>query len=994
MNRILLQSMVEDIPENRLPVNWVDFDLASFSRAKTLWDYQQKALQNALKALWKYYEDFGDYQENEDVSVNQKRKEKLWEWYQNNGLQGDFSIPLADLLREHYEADGNRIDYKHFINRMSFWMATGSGKTLVIVKLIELLARLIQREEIPPCDILFLTHRDDLLEQLKRHVEEFNQGHSDLHIVLRELREYASVKRESPSLFQEQKVIVFYYRSDNLSDEQKEKIIDFRNYDNGGRWYLLLDEAHKGDREESKRQHIYAILSRNGFLFNFSATFTDLRDIATTVFNFNLSEYIRAGYGKHIAILKQEMRAFRDKDDYTNEEKQKIVLKALMMLAYVHKAHKAIHDNSGNRFYHRPLMLVLVNSVNTENADLQLFFRELERIAREGVTDEVWEAAKSELLKELQDGVPWEFENDNFKIDEQDKETWQALTYADLLQLVFNAQSSGEIEVLIRPSNRQEMAFKLKTADRPFALIKIGDISKWLKEKLEGYEINERFEDESYFARLNEDDSDITVLMGSRTFYEGWDSNRPNVICYINIGVGEDARKFILQSIGRGVRIEPLKNKRKRLLHLHNAGEVDKELFEQLKDQVFPLETLFIFGTNRQALQTVIQSVQQERARTGERQLTLFEVNPEAKKEGRLLLIPTYKPADKPLADVRQIAKFEVDKSEFEVMKSFVETADNRVLLLLCQTTPQRLRVLRRSLSEADKFYKHDGRKHGNLLRLLNHVLDYLGIVPEEVERLKELEDEIRHFRHIAVTLTDITELQSKMEAVKSYPDKVREVRALYGKVSPEEYEAKSRELDLAREFSHDGQKILIKHIAQHYYLPVVLSESERVDYIRHIIKTPSEVKFVKDLENYLAQSDNKFNEFDWWFFSKLDESLDEVYLPYYDPKANRIAKFKPDFIFWLKKGNRFLIVFVDPKGTEHVDWQRKVDGYRVVFEENGTPRVFRHDGSEVTVHLFLRTNDVSKVPNGYREFWFDKIASLPTRLLEHADLNAKPTNF
>jgi type III restriction enzyme len=30
--------------------------------------------------------------------------------------------------------------------------------------------------------------------------------------------------------------------------------------------------------------------------------------------------------------------------------------------------------------------------------------------------------------------------------------------------------------------------------------------------------------------------------MGSRSFYEGWDSNRPNVANFINIGVGTDAR--------------------------------------------------------------------------------------------------------------------------------------------------------------------------------------------------------------------------------------------------------------------------------------------------------------------------------------------------------------------------------------------------------------------------------------------------------------------
>jgi len=996
MSRILLQRMVEAIPNDRLPTNWADFDLASFSAEKKLWDYQQNALQNALKALWKYYEDFVDYQPQEDLSRNDKRKRRLWEWYRDNGLEDNLTIDLsrlnyriANILREYYEADGNRIDYRHFINRMSFWMATGSGKTLVIVKLAEILARLIRRGEIPPCDILFLTHRDDLLEQLKRHVEEFNQGHSDLRIVLRELREYASAMREMPSLFREQEVSVFYYRSDNLSDEQKEKIIDFRNYDNDGRWYVLLDEAHKGDREESKRQHIYAILSRNGFLFNFSATFTNTRDIATTVFNFNLSEYIRAGYGKHIAILTQEMRAFRDDEDYTGEEKQKVVLKALLMLAYAHKAQKSVQDSVGDGLYHRPLMLVLVNSVNTEDADLKLFFRELERIAREGVSEEIRRAAQNELWQELRDNLAFVFEEDErLRVSE---ESWQSLDMADVLREVFNAERHGAIEVLVRPSNRQEMAFKLKTSDRPFALIKIGDISNWLKEELTGYEVVERFEDESYFARLNRDDSDITILMGSRTFYEGWDSNRPNVICYINIGVGEDAQKFVLQSVGRGVRIEPLKGKRKRLLPLYNAGEVDPSLFNQLKDLVQPLESLFIFGTNRKALQTVIEGLKQERVKTGERQLSLFEVNPEVKREGVSLLVPVYRLAGQPLAEHRQVAEFEIAEDEFEALKRFVEATDNRVLLMLVDTIPVNLRLLRRSLSEPERFYKQDGRRHGDLLRLLRCVLDWWAIVPEEVDRVKELEDEIRHFRHITVTLEDIDELQSKAVRVRDYRDPSEEQRKLIEQlqrkeITPEQFmEAYERTTRMIREdrFEYDAKRITIKHIAQHYYLPVVLSEDERVNYIRHIIKTRSEVRFVNDLERYLSQQGNKFQEFDWWFFSKLDETLDEIYIPYYDPKTNRIARFKPDFIFWLKKNKRYFIVFVDPKGTEHVDWARKVDGYKAVFcETDGRLKIVEHDGFQVTVHLLLRTGNISEVPKEYLGFWFDEIESMTKRFL------------
>ena len=143
----------------------------------------------------------------------------------------------------------------------------------------------------------------------------------NLFLRLHELRDYSEVKRAQPNLFAESERTIFYYRSDNLSDAKKENIIDFRNYDNHGRWYILLDEAHKGDREDSKHQQIHSILSCNGFLFNFSATFTDPREIIPTAYNFNLSEYIRKGCGKHRYIFDQETTAFRRKLDFTESEK-------------------------------------------------------------------------------------------------------------------------------------------------------------------------------------------------------------------------------------------------------------------------------------------------------------------------------------------------------------------------------------------------------------------------------------------------------------------------------------------------------------------------------------------------------------------------------------------------------------------------------------------------------------------------------------------------
>ena len=87
-----------------------------------------------------------------------------------------------------------------------------------------------------------------------------------------------------------------------------------------------------------------------------------------------------------------------------------------------------------------------------------------------------------------------------------------------------------------------------------------------LKNKLTGYEINEKFDNESIFKSINKSE-DINILMGSRSFYEGWDSNRPNVINMINIGKKVD---LPMQMNSRELLIKELLNKS------HDAGTLSQ----------------------------------------------------------------------------------------------------------------------------------------------------------------------------------------------------------------------------------------------------------------------------------------------------------------------------------------------------------------------------------------------------------------------------------
>jgi len=72
------------------------------------------------------------------------------------------------------------------------------------------------------------------------------------------------------------------------------------------------------------------------YLFHFAGNIA-MFNIVTTAANFNLERFINSGYGKHISILRQEIGAFRSHEDYSGEEKQKIVLKSLIALTYVKK---------------------------------------------------------------------------------------------------------------------------------------------------------------------------------------------------------------------------------------------------------------------------------------------------------------------------------------------------------------------------------------------------------------------------------------------------------------------------------------------------------------------------------------------------------------------------------------------------------------------------------------------------------------------------------
>jgi hypothetical protein len=270
----------------------------------------------------------------------------------------------------------------------------------------------------------------------------------------------------------------------------------------------------------------------------------------------------------------------------------------------------------------------------------------------------------------------------------------------------------------------------------------------------------------------------------------------------------------------------------------------------------------------------------------------------------------------------------------------------------------------------------------------MKDIFNFWGSKFKEFEKLTKLKDEIRHFENIQVSIEEMEikdEFKKKIGIMEAYPNKVKEVKeTYYGKLTPEEFVKKFNEIKKSEIFEYQSQKISLKYISEHYYLPLILSENEKIDWIKHIIKTESERKFINDLERYLAQENNKFKEFDWWLFSKIDESLDEIFIPYYDSKENKMKNFKPDFIFWLRKGNNYYIVFVDPKSTAFTSYENKIYWYKRLFEENAKPKSFEYKNLKCYILCILYCEDKDKVlAHGYKNYWAESPSNIAEILVK-----------
>lgn len=939
MSKSYFENIIEDFSYESLE-NWQTPKIKKVSYKKELYPYQEKAIRQAAKILYLYF-------------TNKQNKELLYSKALDLGMEENFfnvegylrpidrkrglTNERYKLLKDYYEPTINESDNDKFIkghnffNRMAFWMATGSGKSLVLIKMIEYLKYLQDEKLIPEKDIMLLLPRQDLIEQFREEINEYNIG-KQKPITLVSLKDYEEDKNE---LTLTEDIKVYYYRSDLITDERKKTEIDFKDYDNNGNWYVFLDEAHIGETGSSLLQDYVSILSRKGFLFNFSATFTDAIDYATTCYNFNLEKFIEAGYGKNVYLSESYFKFREEKSDFSEEEKQKQVLKSLIVYTLV-------KNSKVKESYHNPLLVTLVNSINTNESDLLMFFKKIEEIASGTVDEDLFNEAKNDLKED--------FENQSYVFGEEkltfDIKLIEEIKTKTVLKSVFNAENTGKIEIL-EGYKGKEIVLKLQTSDSPFALIRIGDADKFQKKKLgDNYTILSGYDTRNYFENINKDNR-INMLLGSRSFYEGWDSNRPNVINFINIGSGS-AKKYVLQAIGRGVRIEPYKGMRKRLPY---TNENKNNL----------LETLFLFATDKKGVKSVLETVEEQKY-TEDHKIKLSKTDQIPFE----LLIPEFKSSD----ERKEIAYFYLSSKNKKNIKKYFNYYDKNVLILKKGINNEVYNFLKEQLNEGELLQVDNKKHYGNYDRLLDNLIHHVRFKNRIVGSIKGLSDEINHYEYVTITNLNNDDKQlfeEKINKVKNF--KEINILELAEKIKSGKVDENQLRALTASNPEEKFKDLVILKLMNHYYLPMIYSEKEKIDYMKNIITVKSEVNFVKSLNKYVQDNDLDCE----WMFSKVSENRDNIYIPYYLKSENRYSKFYPDFIFWIKKDNQYKVVFVDPKGTTYPNYMNKIDEFERIFYKEGAPKIYKYENLNVTFDLKLVGEDLNKVPEKYKSFWLSE---------------------
>jgi len=842
----------------------------------------------------------------------------------------EFLYELNDFLKNYkQEQDVDLIDKfsEDDVKKLAFWMATGSGKTLITHINYH---QFFQYKLFSPDNIILITPNEGLSKQ---HFEELQksgipcwlyEGGLSGHGAFRDARE------------------VLVIEMTKFVEEKKGGGVTLPVGVFEGRNLVFVDEGHKGKRsEEQKWAKLRNKLAEKGFVFEYSATFGQilsesnketLEEYAKSiVFDYSYKYFYLDGYGKDFSVLNVKQAKISERDFQETMFVANLLAFYEQLLVYEENKHLAAEHN-----LEKPLWIFVGTTVTgkEEESDVIQIVEFLSRVMK----DEGWVRKRAKDILEGNTELKDENDEDVFKNRFSYLRT-RGIELDDLYKRVFAGKGSFGIYELKNAEG--ELGLKIGENDY-FGVINIGDVSGFKKQlEKKGISVEQDALSNSLFDDIKKEGSTIDVLIGSKKFIEGWDTWRVTSMGLLNIGKGQGPQ--IIQLFGRGVR---LKGKG---MSLKRSDE---------KSSVRFLEMLNIYGIKADYLSKFLEAISKEEV------------------EFETIEIPVRPQHEEKWGSLYYLAKDEKKKFEEEEVRR----------LELDASIDCRIDLLPKVSMYLAKERKEEGIKMEEIkpevqeMTLPPDIIDLLdwGRMWEEIcdFRMKghwnlivdreELKNLLLSDRYRILALPETMEVKTQDDirrvediailVVKKYMDQFYRKYAKRFETENLRYSTVGKQLPLLvfqkpedkysytvqidktetglieeiKKLAKDLHKLLREdtktlpriYFDSHLYVPILL-QSKKIDRISPAGLVESEEKFVAGLREYLKANKDKFAGL-------------EIYLLRNYPKSGvgffNLSGFYPDFIMWVRNGKKQSMVFIDPKGLEHA---KELDGDKVKLAED-----------------------------------------------------------
>ena len=834
------------------------------------------------------------------------------------------------------------------INKLAFWMATGSGKTL----LMHLNYRQFMHYNRKSLDnILLITPYESLSQQ---HLDEmqvsgifaerFSLNESGLFLNapgVVKVTEISKLKMEKSG--EGESIPVDAFEGNNL---------------------IFVDEGHKGTSREARSwRTVRDALGETGFTFEYSATFGQALTAAQNddltseygkaiAFDYSYRHFYGDGYGKDFSIVNLR--------EETTEGQTDLLLLANMLTFY--EQHLAFTEHADDlRPYNldRPLWVFVgsrVNAVSNIGGQPQSDVLTIINFLHRFMSNASWATqAIGQLLKgqsRLLDELGHDIFADKFSYLRRLGMVASAV-HADILERVLHAPSGGTLHVCDIRGADGELGLKVGGAENYFGVINIGDTPKFkrlVQDNRSGIVVEDDGFSGSLFDRINELNTTVEVLIGSKKFIEGWSSWRVSNMGLLNIGTSEGSQ--IIQLFGRGVRLRGREMSLKRSSALNGPHP----------DNIRLLETLNIFAIRANYMSQFRDYIKREGITTESMFDLPLHIQPNRRFLNKGLVVPRLQEGHNFKACTEVLLELDSQVSVVVNMSARVQTMTSGGGEDGIASSGEEINIPPESLDLVDWGAAY--------LSLLQHRerkgMDNLLIHSEALRQI--MESDLPVYNLIAEksvvepkTIDDLDRLQETvLNILRKYADALYRRRRNQWESNNLVYKPLD-EQDPNFAFNNDGDGVTGRHIVsvpvsqpelirqieqliadcnalyhsdegmlprvhfdRHLYHPLLVDKDDKIMMSPPGLN-PGEARFVNDLKEYwTAAQDELPVGFEVFLLRNQGRGAG---IGFFDNSG-----FYPDFILWVKSDDWQRIVFVEPHGMIHAP--AYVDDYKARLHE------------------------------------------------------------